>query len=311
MTTAASNTLAPGSRHEIPVRDPGFAFDASIPRHWLADNPIATHFFNGLNLVFPDGERCFIRAVSDHASEIRDPALREQVSAFFGQEARHAAEHERYFDTLREQGYEIDRFLGRFGRLARLSNRHLPRSLRLAMTAGAEHWTAVFGAQALEDELLLKRAHPTLRNLILWHATEEIEHKAVAFDVFIEAYGRGPLGWLLRMVGYGAATVILFGWTIAGTRMLLRQDDLRRNDVDRARRELRTHHRWANLKATLRAAASYLRPGFHPNETDELGLAHARLAEFGITDGSGAGLAEAPGESPPGAGAALAAGGAA
>jgi len=277
-----ADTLAPGSRHAIPVRDPGLAFDASIPRHWLAGNPVATHFFNGLNLVFPDGERFFIRAVSDHASEVADPALREQVRGFFGQEARHAHEHERYFDILRAQGYRVDGFLERFRRFSRWTTKRLPRGVRLSMTAGAEHWTATFGALALEDELLLREAHPTLRNLIVWHATEEIEHKAVAFDVYEDRYGRGPTGWLLRVVGYGVATALLFGWTLAGTRMLIAQDGLDRGTLRGARRELRQNEGGFAPGRLLRGALAYLRPGFHPNQTDELPLAHARLAQFGI-----------------------------
>ena len=98
--------------------------------------------FNGLNLVFPDGERFFIRSVQAHLEHVTDPVLREQVRAFAGQEANHAREHERYFDILRAQGYEIDGFLRRFRAFSRWIDRWMPKSVRLAMTAGAEHWTA-------------------------------------------------------------------------------------------------------------------------------------------------------------------------
>ena len=47
------------SDHDIPLRKPNLEFGASIPRHWMNGNAFATHFFNGLNLVFPDGERFF------------------------------------------------------------------------------------------------------------------------------------------------------------------------------------------------------------------------------------------------------------
>lgn len=277
-TRPPSEGLSPGSRHPIPVRNPGLDFDAAIPRHWLGGNPIATHFFNGLNLVFPDGERFFIKAVTDHVGRIDDPALRQQVSGFFGQEARHAHEHERYFDVLRSQDYRIDRFLERFRAFSRACNRWLPRGLRLSMTAGAEHWTATFGAMALEDEFLIEHAHPTMRNLILWHATEEIEHKAVAYDVYQSCRG----SWLLRIAGYALATLILFGWTLAGTRLLLRQDDLPRETLRDARRSLRRLDDGAGLRRILASVAAYLKPGFHPNQTDELPLAHRRLREFGI-----------------------------
>ena len=79
----------------IPVRSMGFEFDESIPRWWILDTPIATHFSNGVNLLFPDGERFFIRSVKHYMDVIdRDPELRARVRGFFGQEGRHGHEHE-------------------------------------------------------------------------------------------------------------------------------------------------------------------------------------------------------------------------
>jgi len=275
----APGALAPGSRHRIPVRRPGLEFDADrIPRHWLAGSPVATHFFNGMNLVFPDGERFFIRAVRDHLDKIQDPGLRRQVEGFFGQEGRHAHEHERYFEVLRAQGYRIEGYLRRFRRFQELVTRWSPASLRLAMTAGAEHYTAIFGAMALEDELLLQEADPTMLRLIVWHATEEIEHKAVAFDVLQATHP----SYLLRMAGFALATLALFGWSWAGTRMLLRQDGISRAEARAEEREImrRTGARGPRrIRAGIRA---YLRRDFHPNETDDLALAHRRLAEVGV-----------------------------
>jgi len=270
--------LTPGSRHALPQRRPDFPFDASIPRHWLGGNALATHFFNGLNLVFPDGERFFIQAVRDHLPQLRDPELARQAREFFGQEGRHAYEHERYFDTLRAQGYRIDEFLGRFRRFVGWTNRRLPAGLRLSMTAGAEHYTAIFGALALGDRFLIDEAHPTLRALIVWHATEEIEHKAVAFDVFQACRG----GYALRLLGFALATLALFGWSIAGTRMLVRQDRLDRATLACCRRQLRALDEGATPRRLWRGVRSYLRRDFHPNQVDDLPLARRRLAELGL-----------------------------
>ena len=271
-------TLSPGSRHNITVRKPGFEFD-DVPNHWLK-NPIATHVFNGLNLVFPDGERFFIDAVRDHMSEIDDPDLTKQIRGFFGQEGRHAHEHEHYFDTLRAQGYEIDTFLNRFVRFSRFMTRWLPKSLRLSMTAGAEHYTATLGSFSFEDPML-DDAHPTMRALILWHATEEVEHKAVAYDVLMATHPN----YVLRILGLALATVILFGWSGFGTRMLLRQDveagRLTRAEVNAAAEALRERRRedWQRLKGDVR---DYLRRDFHPNQVDDLAQAHAKLSEIGL-----------------------------
>ncbi len=272
-------SLAPGSRHPVRIRAPRFDY-ADVPAHWMGGHPVATHVFNGLNLVFPDGERFFIEAVRDHLDGLEDEGLRTQVRGFFGQEGRHAHEHERYFEALESQGYEIRPFLRRFERFMELSTRWLPKSLRLSMTAGAEHYTATLGRFAFDDPMV-DQAHPEMKRLILWHATEEVEHKAVAYDVLQATHP----SYLLRVVGFTFATLSLFGWTIAGTRMLMRQDVAQgRVEPDAQKRaygDLREYRRrdasrlWASVRR-------YLRRDFHPNEVDDLARAHAKLAEIGL-----------------------------
>lgn len=265
----------------IPVRKPGLEFDDSIPRYWFGGNIAATQFFNGLNLVFPDGERFFVKAVFDHLDRITDPVLREQARGFAGQEGQHANQHEKYFDVLRAQGYEIDTFLRRFHTFSKITTRYLPARLRLAITAGAEHYTAIFGVGALEDyELLFEEIHPTMRQLIIWHATEEVEHRSVAFDVLQATHP----SYILRIVGFLIATVALFSWSGYATRMLLRQDKTPRELVAK-------HHRWILKKTEMRGLKriraglrAYFRRDFHPSQYgDEIALAHRRLEQVGLS----------------------------
>lgn len=264
------------SDHDIPLRKPNLEFDASIARYWMNGNLFATHFFNGLNLVFPDGERFFVKAVHDHLDRITDPVLLRQARQFAAQEGQHANQHEKYFDCLRRQGYAIDGFLRRFHRFIRLSNDRLPAALRLAMTAGAEHYTAVLGAGAIEEFDLLADADPTMRALIIWHATEEIEHKAVAFDVLRATHP----SYLLRIAGFLLATVALFGWTFAGMRMLVRQDRVTRAAFRAQRRAALARDQGRGLVRIRRGIRAYFRRDFHPNDTDHLALARRRLGEL-------------------------------
>lgn len=265
------------TRPPIPVRRPDFDFDASIPRHWADGNALMTHLFNGMNLVFPDGERFFIKAVRDRIDRVHDAELLAQVQGFVGQEGRHAHEHERYFEILRGQGYPIDPFLRRFRAFVAFMNRWLPAPLRLAMTAGAEHYTAVFGGAALRDEQL-QRAHPTLRKLIVWHATEEIEHKAVAFDVLRATHPSHAL----RMAGFLLSTLALFGWSFVGTRMLLKHDRIGRAELRRCRALLRASAGEPFVRQARRRIFAYLRPSFHPAQLEDIAVAHRRLVEVGI-----------------------------
>jgi predicted metal-dependent hydrolase len=267
---------AASSDHDIPLRKPRLEFDASIPRHWMNGNVFATHFFNGLNLIFPDGERFFVKAVHDHLGQIADPVLLRQAKQFAAQEGQHANQHEQYFDCLRAQGYEIDTFLRRFHRFFRWTNRWIPAPLRLAMTAGAEHYTAGLGAGAIEEFELLADSHPTMRKLIVWHATEEIEHKAVAFDVLRATHP----SYLLRVVGFVLATIALFGWSFAGTRMLVRQDRVSRHELEAQRRLAMARDDGRGLRRIRAGVRAYFRRDFHPNEQDHLALARQRLGEL-------------------------------
>ncbi len=63
----------------IPIpRDP--AIDLSdVPRHWVAENPVATAISNGINLLFPHGERFFVRSVHHYLDQLDDPELKAQV----------------------------------------------------------------------------------------------------------------------------------------------------------------------------------------------------------------------------------------
>ncbi len=50
----------------------------------------------------------------------------------------------------------------------------------------------------------------TMKTMWLWHAIEENEHKAVAYDVFEGVFGKGIKSYLLRTGSLVAAMSILF-----------------------------------------------------------------------------------------------------
>jgi predicted metal-dependent hydrolase len=258
-----------------------FGFDATIPRHWFGGSPIATHVVNGVNLLFPLGERFFVRSVRHFLREIeKDPRLLERVRGFSGQEGRHARAHEDFFEVLRTQGYDVDRFLAIYDRLAYdwLERVTTPR-LRLAATAAAEHFTAIMAENAL-TEPYLDHAHPTMRALLRWHAAEEIEHKSIAFDVLQRVDPR----YSLRVAGLCFATATLAGFWFAATLALLAQDRARGVDLRAADGEFARLPREGGIatKVFLRGIRAYLRRDFHPDDLDNRHLAEAYLIRAGL-----------------------------
>ena len=66
----------------------------------------------------------------------------------------------------------------------------LPTKVQLAITAALEHYTASLAELLLESpDARALLDIPEVRSLFLWHALEESEHKAVAFDVYRHAGG--------------------------------------------------------------------------------------------------------------------------
>jgi predicted metal-dependent hydrolase len=281
---AVSASPAPtGSR--IRPRSPRFDFDA-IPRHWFAGSVLGTHLANGLNLLFPAGERFFVRSVRRYLDQIRDPKLREDVKGFSGQEGLHAYAHERQFEALERQGYKVRPFLRFYEAFAYgFVEKIAPAELCLSATAACEHFTATMATNALAREsdgsILLR--DPTMRALLLWHAVEEIEHRAVAFDVLKEV---NP-SYELRVAGLAISTALLFGLWMLGTAYLIVQDESARPDrLGKELQKRREFRRQNQVQAPdfKKAILAYLRRDFHPlddTRCDE--LARAYIAAAGLS----------------------------
>lgn len=263
----------------IRPRSPRFEF-GDVPRHWLAGSGLVTHIANGANLLFPAGERFFVRSVRRYLDRVTDPVELEAVRGFCGQEGRHARAHEDWFDAMRAQGYEVDRFLAWYEHLAfKVLEPRFSREMALSVTVALEHYTAIMAEGALTDGVLPNAAHPAMRDLLMWHAAEEIEHRAVAFDVLQKVdprYRTRALGMILATAGLGA-------FWVAATAHLIYQDHragrpLRGHDV----RTLRSSPRSIARDVFLRGLREYFERDFHPLKRDTIDLARRYLAEAGL-----------------------------
>jgi predicted metal-dependent hydrolase len=243
---------------------------SEVPRHWMANHPVPTHIANGVNLLFPIGERFFVRSVNAYLDQLDDPQLRADVRAFFQQEGRHASAHDRFNQVLRDQGFEIDGFLERYERLLKRIEGAMSPQLRLSVTAAVEHYTAIL-AEGVFDGPLLDEAALPMKTLLAWHALEEIEHRSVAFDVLQQV---NP-SYLLRLAGLAVATATLGGFWAWGAVVLLRQDEARTS----APRYLSRAGRPPIIRRVfLRGIRAYIRKSFHPAQAPLDHLAAAWMA---------------------------------
>lgn len=292
MNVSTSTPVAKSAPARIRPRAPHLRFE-DVGRYWFAGSRAATHISNGVNLLFPAGERFFVRSVRHYLDRI-SPELGAQVKGFCGQEGRHAQAHERLFETLRAQGFDIDSILRLYERIAYgLIERAASPSLRLSVTVALEHFTALMAEDALTFDALAE-AEPEIRRLLEWHAVEELEHKAVAFDVLAAV---APSYWL-RAAGMSIAAVTLAGFWLYASGELMKQDG---SSLRESKKELEELRRLAKAEGDHRAAEpigerifvrgirEYLKPGFHPMQRDHSELIArtlARLAAEGVVDAS-------------------------
>ncbi len=103
-----------------------------------------------------------------------------------------------------------------------------------------------------------------------WHAMEEIEHKAVAFDTFREVTQHWPAlrRWLMRSIVMAITTVLFLSEIFVGCRESFRQDG-----IDTPRTWFKLLHfmfvKPGMMRRVLKDYFSYYRPGFHPWDHDD------------------------------------------
>lgn len=170
---------------------------ADSPKYWFAEKGFETLFFNALSSTFPEGERFFIQSVRNYAEHISDAELRANVDRFVSQEGQHSQQHEGHVALLADQGFGLLVSMNRWERaVMRWLVTKMPR-FALAVTLTIEHVTAIFASALLADQKrFCEPMHDDYRLLWHWHSVEEIEHKAVAFDVYQQTGG----GYGLRLL---------------------------------------------------------------------------------------------------------------
>ncbi|GLU32299.1 metal-dependent hydrolase [Trinickia caryophylli] len=254
-------------------RDIAFGPYASIPRYWLGGECHRTRFYDAMSIMFPEGERAFIETVQLFRSRVvGNPALARDAAEFVAQEALHSREHVRYNRWLEAQGAPVRRLERLVAAQQAFARRYLPPGMRLAITICLEHFTAMFADQLLRHPRSLEHAAPEMADIWLWHALEETEHKAVAFDVFTAAVP-GPLRrYLLRCSAMMMVTLVFTTLLWRMTFSLIRHDGSAADWKGWLRLLREQFVSPGPLTRMLPQWFAWFKPGFHPWRFDNRAL---------------------------------------
>lgn len=257
----------------LQARDVSFDF-SDLPVHYVPGQVFATHFCNVLHLLLPAGEEFFVEVFKQALPLIKDDQLRLDVQGFIGQEAIHSQAHAGVVDHLAVKGVDMSPFTDQvhwlfaklLGDRPRWSARRQQRWLleRVALVAAVEHYTAILGEWVLDAPALDEvGTHPVMLDMLRWHGAEEVEHKAVAFDVMRHLQA----GYWRQVRTQLMVTPLLLWLWVRGVRFLYATDpELPAGTKPRWRDWLAVSRRGfvpAPLEF-LPAITAYYKRGFHP-----------------------------------------------
>ncbi len=176
------------------VRRMEFGFADDLDLVFFRGDPVLSYGSHAYWMTMPYLEPYLMRSIRAALPEVRDPQLQEQMRRFCSQEGQHYQQHARVnellrrrnpaFAPLREIEAELEADYKRFS----TGKDH---AFNLAYAEAFECMTMAMSRTQMEMRVHEQMTAP-IRDLFLWHITEEMEHRCVAFDAY-SALGRGYL----------------------------------------------------------------------------------------------------------------------
>ena len=263
----------------ISPRDINFDVAAARKGYWMDGDPVATAIMNSLSLTFPDGERMFIDAVKAYKSQVSEK-LQKDVQDFIRQEAIHSREHHMLNELIDHEKYPVEEIEQIVRDRIKIGRDNGPMAMLVA-TICLEHLTAMMADLMVDREDMYDNTDPAIEQLWRWHAMEETEHKAVAYDVFLEVtQDWSPFKrWTRRCISMAIIGRNFVKNIETFSVMMLQADGW---DEKSARKAVK-RYLWKSPNLFGKKPGlffSWFKPGFHPWDHDNRPLMAEWKAEF-------------------------------
>jgi hypothetical protein len=178
-----------------------------IPPVWYKHDALFSLFCNASSIQIPDAERFVVDTVREAARAGSFPGLETEIEKLIHEEIAHSEVHDAYNEYIKTTGLSIDRHTAKIKRIARFLHRHCSLQTKLAMCATTEHFTASLAKEILETGIFEgKDVDERMDRVWTWHALEELDHRSIAFDLYIATGGT----YLRRVLTGLLATVLFF-----------------------------------------------------------------------------------------------------
>ena len=250
----------------ITVRKMTFDFTDDMDLVFIEHDPRFSFIFLGTWMLLPYLEPYLMRTVRSAMDEVDDERLKYEMKQFCSQEGQHYKQHAKANERIMAKMPEGPRAKMQ-AKLADVEQQykeffeHKPLAWNLAYAEGFEAYTAAGARTQLELRVFDYMKDP-IRDLMLWHIMEEMEHRNVAFDAY-EAVAGGY--WYRLRVGFWAQRHFVgLGNELAAIMAEAFPDLIAAHDNPEARK-IRDRHRWTYLWRTLRNLPGIYMPWYSPH----------------------------------------------
>ena len=195
---------------DFPVRPLDFGMDdfGADKIVWSQSSPEFAVFINALGLHVPYFERYLIHTMNTVKHDVSDAKLRRDMAALVGQEGHHARNFIAFNQTMANRYPKVTKLDAAAKAHFRNAGKKDSKKRLVGFTAGYETFTFLAGLIILRNyDKWMANSNPVMKALWVWHQVEEVEHGAVAHDVYRALYGKHE--W------YRKYMVLAAGWHIA------------------------------------------------------------------------------------------------
>jgi len=268
-TATTNQASASAADPQVIPRNIDFELGEDVTYDWHSDCPGISNMWNGLSLLFPEGETFFVKSAQNYLKIVEDPVFKKELKGFMTQEMIHTREHVVYNDMLKRHNIPTDRVNGVLKWWSVMGHRYLPKPIQLAITTSLEHWTATLAQTVLDNPQTFEDAHPKMKALWNWHAIEETEHKSVCYDLLKLALPNPFEFYVIRTSTHIiAAPIFLLAAHVVYLDLMAKTGNL--GDMKAHWNMLR--YNYGSKHGVMRRAIGlwfdYLRPDFHPWDHD-------------------------------------------
>ncbi len=213
----------------IPIRNLDFGADELSAESimWSRSCPEFGVFLNAFSVHVPYFERYLVKTMNTSRKHVSDLDLVEDMKAITGQEAHHARNFIEFNRLMAERYPKIGEIEQRNKReFMAMAKSHSLKEL-VGFTAGYETFTFLAGMIVLANyEKWMSDSDPVVKAMWVWHQVEEVEHGAVAFEVYKHMFGEHEWyrKWMILKALLHIAKEVLLAYTV-----MCRAEGLMRN----------------------------------------------------------------------------------